>query len=153
MLTLQFCLRGKAFVDQLLLRVGKSEHRGWLRYCFPKQSNESKASFFVIRGALSFSVNDRCFLLMELAIGSWLYHYESEMMEDPGVRLVKLSLCRLAFTTNATYFDLIDVDGRQIHFECGGREIDTDIPQQQALIADAAGESGPGKMYSAESRG
>jgi hypothetical protein len=136
----QFFRRGQAFVDQLLLRVGKSEHRGWLRYHFPKQSSVSKPAFFVIRGAFRYSNTIRI-LLMSWTTGSWLYHYEDEMMEDPGMRLVKLPTCRLAFSTEATNFDLIDAEGQQIHFECGGREINTEIPQQHALVADAAGKS------------
>ena len=60
-------------------------------------------------------------------------------MEDPGVRLVKIPSCRLAYSTSASNFDLFDAEGRQIHFECGSGEIDTDVPQQQSLQPDASG--------------
>ncbi len=135
----------QAFVDQVLMRVGKSEQRGWLRYCYPSESTTKKTAYFVVRGAEAQSLAFIISLLehlSDLGAGPWLYHYENDLMEDPGIRLVKLDSCSLRYVPQTSTFDLYDSDGRQISFECGSGEIDTDYPQQPAYIADAAGVSG-----------
>ncbi len=120
------------------MREGKSEHQGWLRYKF---SNHSvfKRAYFVIRGEIPCDNlhKIRAHFLVAPS-GGWLSHYESELMDDPGVRLVKLSYCQVSPASSASAFDLIAADGTQLNFECGTGEIDTDF-RQPSLSKEADG--------------
>lgn len=71
-------LHSQLFVDQVLMRNGKTLHKGWLRYFGPRDKARrepyGERLWFVLRGR-------------------WLSFYETDLMKDSGVQLVCLLGC------------------------------------------------------------
>eukprot|EP00282_Hemiselmis_andersenii_P011779 CAMPEP_0114167848 /NCGR_PEP_ID=MMETSP0043_2-20121206/32652_1 /TAXON_ID=464988 /ORGANISM="Hemiselmis andersenii, Strain CCMP644" /LENGTH=186 /DNA_ID=CAMNT_0001265067 /DNA_START=114 /DNA_END=671 /DNA_ORIENTATION=+ len=106
-------------LDQILLRQGKTQHKGYMRVFGRRRQNGvcppfSRRLFFILRGG-------------------WLVYYDTALMEDSGVALLHLKGCQVtlqdARTLNvpgmpqdaiAAGFRVEDKDGWVLEFECEG---------------------------------